>query len=124
VTLVRGRVALAQEDARADAILGPGQQFRDVLGVTSVRDVDAAAEVSWRTGVLDFDNIPLSEAVARFNRSAINTIVLADPSLGELRVSGVFRADDPMGFARALAPAYPVRVEPQSSGDVVLERMQ
>lgn len=122
VTLVRGSVAVADRGAPPDAVLTPGQQYHSAFGVTSVRDVDADAEVSWRTGVFDFDNVPLSEAVARFNRSASRSIVLADPSLGELRVSGVFRADDPAGFAAALAPAYPIRVLPQRSGDVLIER--
>lgn len=122
VTLVRGRVAVAALGRTPDALLDPGQQFRASFGVTSVRDVDAEAEVSWQTGIFDFDNIPLSEAVARFNRSATRTIVLADPSLGEFRVSGVFSANDPAGFARALAPAYPVLVQQQTSGDIVLAR--
>jgi transmembrane sensor len=122
VTLLHGRVAIARGNG-TDAVLDPGQQFRATFGVVSVRDVDADAEVLWRTGVLEFDDIPLSEAVSRFNRSASRTLVLADPSLAELRVSGVFRADDPAGFAAALAPVYPVRVLRQSSGDVVLDRV-
>lgn len=122
VTLVRGRVAIGREGEPPEAVLNPGQQFRSAFGVTSVHDVDAVAETSWRTGIFDFNDVSLVEAVARFNRSAPNSIVIGDPSLGELRVSGVFRADDPVGFATALAPAYPILIRQQTSGDVVLER--
>ena len=122
VTLLGGHVRIAERGEGQKAVLDPGQQFRSSFGVTSIRDVDAAAEVSWRTGILEFDDIPLSEAVSRFNQSAKIAIVLADPSLGEYRVSGVFRSDNPTGFARALAPVYPVRVQQQTSGDVILTR--
>lgn len=120
VTLVRGSVAIARPDEENEAVLKPGQQFRISSDVASVRDVNASAETSWRTGVLQFDGVTLSEAVTEFNRSAPNSIVLADPRLGEFHVSGVFRANDVQGFAAALVPAYPITVDPQSSGDVVL----
>jgi transmembrane sensor len=122
VTLLRGRVAVAPEGRASEAMLQPGQQFRALLGVTSVRDVNAEAEVAWRGGVLDFDDVSLGEAVARFNRSGTRSIILSDTSLLELRVSGVFRVDEPMTFVTALAAAFPVQAELQSSGDIVLER--
>lgn len=125
VTLVRGRVAVARPgQAHADAVLAPGQQFRAALGATSVRDVDASAETSWRTGVLDFNGLTLAEAVEQFNHSASHSIILGDPRLAELRVSGVFRTDDPQAFAKALAPAYPVVAAQQTSGDVLLTYRQ
>jgi transmembrane sensor len=124
VTLVHGRVAIAREGERPDALLDPGQQFRYAFGAITVRDVDALAETSWRTGILDLDNVALSDAVARFNRSARTSIVIGDTRLNELRVSGVFRANDPASFAAALAPAYPIAVRHESSGDVVLNYAQ
>jgi transmembrane sensor len=120
VTLVRGSVAIAREGEGREALLRPGQQFEVSFGVASVRDVDAAAETSWRTGVLEFDAVTLAEAVTEFNRSAARSIVISDQRLANLQVSGVFRANDPLGFAAALVPAYPLTATPQSSGDVVL----
>lgn len=121
VTLVRGSVAIAREgEDEREALLRPGQQFQVAAGLASVRDVDAAAETSWRTGVLEFDAVTLAEAVTAFNRSAARSIVVTDPRLTSLQVSGVFRANDPQGFAAALVPAYPVVATPQRSGDVVL----
>ncbi len=120
VTLVRGSVAIAREGDRREAVLQRGQQFEAALGVTSVRDVNASAATSWRTGVLEFDAVTLEEAVREFNRSAAHSIIISDPRLASLLVSGVFRANDPQGFAAALVPAYPLTAAPQTSGDVVL----
>jgi transmembrane sensor len=113
-------VAIAREGEQREAVLQPGQQFAEAFGVTSVRDVDAAAMTSWRTGVLEFDAITLAEAARAFNRSAAHSIIISDQRLASLQVSGVFRADDPQGFAAALVPAYPLTATPQRSGDVVL----
>jgi transmembrane sensor len=120
VTLLHGSVAIAREGEQREAVLQPGQQFAEAFGVTSVRDVDAAAMTSWRTGVLEFDAITLAEAARAFNRSAAHSIIISDQRLASLQVSGVFRADDPQGFAAALVPAYPLTATPQRSGDVVL----
>lgn len=120
VTLMRGRVEIAREDGSREALLMPGQQFRAVFGSTSVRDVDGVAETSWRMGRLEFQNMSLVDAVTEFNRSAPQSIVIADTRLADLRLSGVFRADDAYGFAMALVPAYPITATRQSSGDIVL----
>jgi transmembrane sensor len=120
VTLVRGSVAIERKGEGREAVLRRGQQFEVNYGVASIRDVDASAETAWRTGVLEFDAVTLSDAVRQFNRSAAHSIIISDPRLENLQVSGVFRANDPKGFAAALVPAYPVIARPQSSGDVVL----
>jgi transmembrane sensor len=70
--------------------------------------------------MLEFDAVTLADAVREFNRSAAHSIIIADPRLASLQVSGVFRANDPQGFAAALVPAYSLTARPQSSGDVVL----
>jgi transmembrane sensor len=120
VTLVSGSVAIAREGEGREAVLRRGQQFEVTLGVASIRDVDASAETAWRTGMLEFDAATLTDAVREFNRSAAHSIIISDPRLANLQVSGVFRANDPQGFAAALVPAYPLVARPQSSGDVVL----
>ena len=41
--------------------------------------------------------------------SALSAISLADPRLGDLRLSGVYRTADPVGFLNALGALYPLR---------------
>lgn len=121
VTLLEGRVAIARaSEGEQEFVLMPGQQLHVDSGMATVRDVDAAAETSWRTGVLEFDSVSLARAAMEFNRSAARSIIVSDPRLATLQVSGVFRADDPQGFAAALEPAYPLIATLQRSGDIVL----
>ena len=51
---------------------------------------------------------PLSVAVARMNRYSQIRLVVADDSLDELGVSGVFNAGDTDAFVEALEAYFPV----------------
>ena len=75
-----------------------------------VRTVDATQIVSWKGGVLTFNDIRLSDAVAEMNRYTTRSIAIADGAIGEYRISGVFKSNDPEHFARAVAEVLPVEV--------------
>ena len=70
--------------------------------------IDAQIVTSWRDGRLVFDNDPLSRVVAEVNRYSARKVVLGDPSLAEMRVSGTSWIAD--GFAN-LQAAFPVSVQ-------------
>jgi transmembrane sensor len=69
---------------------------------------------------LEFEGTELAEAIALLNRHNRLQIALGDPALGRLRISGVFRADNPEGFVRIAEQALNLRVEFRRSGEVVL----
>src|SRR3546814_8338939 len=50
-----------------------------------------------------FDGDSVAEAVAEFNRYNIRKIELADAGLGEQKMVGRFRTNEPDAFARAVA---------------------
>jgi transmembrane sensor len=66
---------------------------------------EAERRVAWRQGLVDFAGEPLSDAVAEMNRQNHLQILIDDPSLGSRPIVGLFRADDPEGFAAAVAVA-------------------
>ena len=66
--------------------------------------------LAWRGGNIDLAGERLSEAVENLNRYNRRKIVLADATLGEERFDGVFRTDDPEGFAMAVHSSLNVRV--------------
>ncbi|MBH1991407.1 MAG: FecR domain-containing protein [Sphingomonadaceae bacterium] len=68
---------------------------------------------------LSFDNIPIKAAVARFNRINSTQIIIADPAIGELRIVGLFRADDPERFARAVTEVSDTKMEMQKNSIVI-----
>jgi transmembrane sensor len=73
-----------------------------------VADNAPAAEraLAWRSGKIDLAGRRVDEAIAEFNRYNVRQIVVRDPTLGAERVDGVFRTDDPIGFARVIAGSF------------------
>jgi len=50
-----------------------------------------------------FDNVPVKQAAARFNSVNSAKIIIEDTVVGDMRIVGLFRANDPERFARAVA---------------------
>jgi transmembrane sensor len=66
---------------------------------------DAASidrQLAWRVGKIDLVNESLAEAVEEFNRYNERKIVLLDDKVAAELIDGVFRTDDPEGFAVAV----------------------
>lgn len=105
------------------ARLAPGQALVVRPGRADlVVRVDAERQLSWREGFVQFDDEPLSVAVEQMNRSSETKLILGDPALGDLRVSGGFKAGDIEGFAETLSAIYPVRVLADGRGDRTIVR--
>lgn len=67
---------------------------------------DAEGLTAWRTGRLVFDDEALADVVAAFNRYSRDQLVLAQPELGSIRISGSFRYDGAREFAQAMQAAF------------------
>lgn len=67
--------------------------------------------LAWRGGKVDLAGDRLDMAVAEFNRYNQRHLVIADPGLAAEQLDGVFRTDDPDGFARAVHIALGVPVD-------------
>jgi len=74
--------------------------------------------LAWRSGKIDLIGQPLSEAVAEFNRYNRRKLLLADPALASEQFDGVFRTDDPAGFAEMIATSLQVPVD-MSTPDMI-----
>jgi transmembrane sensor len=84
--------------------------------VSAARPVDAMAALAWTKGQLVFDAAPLADVVAALNRHRKTPIELADPSLANVRVSGVFLIGDESAALRALESVAPVEFVADESG--------
>ena len=128
VTLVEGKVSIRQAGAadaptpsRNDRILLPGEQATLSPGKpATVEPVPAEGGIVWLEGKLVFDDEPLAYAVAQANRYSTRRIVLATAPLGNLRISGVFRAGETEEFAHAISSYFPVRAQREENGDYLL----
>ena len=91
------------------------------LAVTSVSPRQIADDLAWREGAVVFEGAPLSQALAEVGRYTRVQVVLAEPQVASLRISGRFRTDDVPGFFRALQEALPVRVSEPKRGVFYIE---
>ena len=67
--------------------------------------------LAWRSGRIDLAGEPLRHAVQEFNRYNMRQIVIGDPHLADERFYGIFRTDDPEGFAMAVRSSLEVPVQ-------------
>lgn len=79
------------------------------LLASAVQPMDASQQekfLAWRDGMLSFGGEMLAEAVRAFDRYGPARIVVVDPGLARQRITGLFKADDPKGFATAVAASF------------------
>ncbi|MET0498953.1 MAG: FecR domain-containing protein [Steroidobacteraceae bacterium] len=115
VLLEDGPVSIASEDdsegTRSPLTVLPGQKIVFALGRT-VRQERPVMEraTAWRAGRLAFFEDSLSDAVAQMNRYTRRPIVILDPEIGRMKISGTYGVGDASAFAASLAVLLPVAV--------------
>lgn len=115
VVVTEGSVRVdAEGQGSTPASLGAGSLLRVAasdMHTQSLSDEEMEQHLSWRSGLVVFRDTPLAEAVAQVNRYNKRKIVLADPSIADIGVGGVFRATDQEVFLKLLETGFPVRTE-------------
>lgn len=66
--------------------------------------------IAWRFGRLALFQEPLAEAVAQMNRYTRRPIVILDPEIAQMRVSGNYSVGDAQAFATSISVLLPVEV--------------
>ena len=142
VTLLEGEVVVTDADASHQKVsapseegahitlasssspvkLKPGQQLLAVRNEESHIDTTPNIEktTAWRQGKVFLEEDMLPAAVARMNRYSRIRLVVADDSLNELEVGGVFNAGDTDAFIEALEAAFPVEARRMSASLIEL----
>jgi transmembrane sensor len=112
VVLVEGRVMVRSPDRAAPpTMLRAGQQLISRHGAPpEVSEAQVDEALNWQRGYLTFDDETLSAAAAELNRYSNDRLVVRDPRVAALRVTGQFRAGDVARFGRTLAEIHPVRI--------------
>lgn len=67
-------------------------------------------ELAWRSGRIDLEGETLGYAAREFNRYNSRKLVIS-PELRDERLYGVFRIDDPEGFARTVGTSLDAKVQ-------------
>lgn len=114
VVLAEGSVSVSSlpgEPSAPPIKLSPGQAFSARPGTPGeVSPVDLDAALTWKQSVVEFRDQPLSEAVGVLNRYTRAQIVIRDPKVAALRITGVFKTGDVERFGRSVSQVLPVRM--------------
>jgi len=118
VIVTEGRVAIASADAPptdpAMSSLAAGQMASikgRLVRAQSIDDEHIAHKLAWTQGKIWFERATLAEAVAEFNRYNRRQLVIDDPAIAGLFISGGFDATDLDRFVAALG-TFGVRALP------------
>lgn len=101
--------------------LAPGQALN--LGDRAAPVAQPANVVqssAWRYGRVVLDNTRLEDAAAELNRYGGPQIVLSDPRLADIRISGVFHTGRPHDVVSDVVGAFPIRVVKDDGKQIVL----
>lgn len=112
-----------QAETRVPLLTGQHACFHGETKLIESLDTHALEErLSWRDGMLIFDNDRLSDIVAELNRYSTSRIVISDPSIHDLRLGGYFKVQD-IGSILDTLRGYGLRVERINDRLVYLSRM-
>lgn len=121
LSVVEGKVSLADTNSgssgRAVVVTGGDTAVADGAStvVTAGLEDKVGEALSWRDGMLSFDQSSLAEAAAEFNRYNEKSIVITDAAAGDIRIGGTFKWNNVDAFARIMRDAYGLHVEDDGS---------
>lgn len=101
--------------AGAQAVL---TQVADAAAVTASTE-PSERTLSWRDGQLIFDGDSVAEAAEQFNRYNHIKIEIANNELGEEKMIGRFRTNEPQAFARAAAAILDAKVDERQNRIII-----
>lgn len=94
VELVEGKVDIQDVRHQHRARLNAGQTAQITASQVFVQHAQAQTNLAvWRDGYLQFDGLPLADAIAQINRYRPGKVMLLNSRLAQQRVSGLFRLD-------------------------------
>jgi transmembrane sensor len=125
------RVLVREGRVRVDPVHGPAPSHPMVAEagyavlargletlVLSKPDADIASDLSWRSGVLEFDHQPLAEVAAQFNRYNSKQIQI-EGSARKIPIGGSFKADNVDVFVQLLHRGFGLSVNDQGDRVVI-----
>jgi transmembrane sensor len=122
VAVLRGRVRVEDPlrgEASATTTVTPGDVAIGEGSSTLVTSKPIAAiedKLTWRDGRLVFAATSLADVADEFNRYNHQQLVISDPAVAAIRISGTFKASNVEAFVRLLKQAYGLKVESAADG--------
>jgi transmembrane sensor len=93
---------------------------RPDVSIVTLAPEEIDQRLTWRIPHLEFGGMELAQAIALLNHYNRLQISLGDTSIARLRISGMFRADNPEGFVRIVEATFNLRADRTGEYEVVL----
>ena len=107
--------------ANTRLVLVPSAGTKAVEVPQAVAPEFVTRDLAWREGKIAFEGETLAQAARAFARYSDTHIVIRDPDLAGEPVTGLFAANDPAGFSRAIARVFDASARVEGN-DIVLRR--
>ncbi|WP_116368376.1 FecR family protein [Parahaliea mediterranea] len=126
ITVSEGVVRVTEADApsaraAASEILHANQRLQaSPEGFSASAAADVSAQLAWRRGELIAREMPLAQLARELERYQNMRIIVADPAVAALTVSGVFQLDQPLAVLDALERSHNLRVSRYGSHSLQL----
>ena len=121
VTMLEGAVRVEPANGAADRLIAGDQLVVDAYNRSHIQRADLARATSWHRGQIVFDDTRLADAVVELNRYSQTQVVLTDPKLKELRLSGAFPTGRPEVFVEAVTGYFPVVIASRDTQSIELQ---
>lgn len=124
VTVKRGAVSLqtdGQSSVRLLANMRAVESTPEHIAVASITPAEIDRGLAWREQRIAFEGETLADAANEFRRYSDTRIVIDDPAVAREPITGLFQANDPVGFSQAIAASFGLRAE-VGDGEVRLHR--
>ena len=120
-----GSVPAVQQPAahRSSERLTVGQQARVAAGEVAVIETEVHRATAWKERRLVFESLTLAEVIDEFNRYNDPPLLIDNPALRDLPISGMFRANDRASFVEFLKTMNLAQSETRQDGTIVLHRL-
>lgn len=122
VVLERGHVDVERIAARSDmASLEPGESITATAArLSAVTKTDTVTALAWLEGRVVFEDRPFGDVLQEVGRYYGGSIIVANSRLGQVRINGNYRLDNPERAVRSLATAAGASVTQLPGGILIL----
>ncbi len=111
---------------KGDLFIAKGEQAiaesNQTPKLTPIKAENMKRELSWLNGKLIFENETLLDIIEEINRYSDISIVLKDPALNDLRISGRFDLGDSEALIEAIELAFNMKSEKLDANKVLLSK--
>ena len=90
--------------------------------VSYVAPDEVKRALAWREGKLAFEGETLAAAAASFRRYSATTILIQDPDLAQETIVGLFAANDPVGFSKAIEEVFDAKAIKQDDKIILMRK--